>query len=289
MLCFVAVAALLPTAASLAEFRSTPAGDCEVRVLLERRRLQAEHTRSVNALEKMYESRIAELAALVAALGGATNAAARDVASDLALLPRTPLLNPDTSKGSAGNVRPTGAVARLGELRKSAPSRALLQTERFCSMDELMSVQKDAEAAVMGMLTTNVGCASCLMPCASAENVLGCAMACVKQVPPKKCNHNNACMAHMHVKHCNAPPMSFVCSAVRQCEAGLLRKPTNPFKPTKLEVESGQRYHELLLLLLLCHQYHHRHYRQSLVFLFPMLRCRKVYRRSLARRKQLAA
>jgi hypothetical protein len=190
MLCFVAVAALLPTAASLPEIRSILADDCEVPVLLERRRLQAEHTRSVNALEKMYEKRIAELAALVAALGGVTNAAAWDVASDLALLPRTRLLNPDT----VGNVRRTGAVARLGELRKSAPSRALLQTERFCSMDELMSVQKDAAAAVTGMFSTNVGCAMCLIPCASAANMIGCAMACVKQVPPKKCNHNNACI-----------------------------------------------------------------------------------------------
>jgi hypothetical protein len=35
---------------------------------------------------------------------------------------------------------------------------------------------------VTGMLTTNVGCAMCLVPCASAENAIGCAMGCVKQV-----------------------------------------------------------------------------------------------------------
>ena len=179
VLCFFAAAvALLPAAASLPDSRSC---DCESAVLLERQRLQAEHTRSVQALEKTYESRITQLEGLVAALGG--NAAARDAAPDLARLPRAQLA-PDILTGRAEGARPTRAAAGLGELRKSASSRALLQTEKFCSMDELMSVQKDAAAAVTGMLATNLGCAMCLIPCASAENVLGCAMACVKQVPP---------------------------------------------------------------------------------------------------------
>ncbi len=193
MLCFVALSvALIPTAASLPDSQSC---NCESAVLLGRQRLQAEHTRSVQALAKTYESRITQLEGLVVALGGATNAAVLDVAPDLARLPRAQLA-PDTPEGRASGAQPTGAVARLGELRKSAPSRALLQTEKFCSMDELMSVQKDAAAAVTGMLATNMGCAMCLIPCGSVQNVLGCAMACVKQVPPKNCNQTNPCITY---------------------------------------------------------------------------------------------
>jgi hypothetical protein len=138
----------------------------------------------VQALEKAHESQITQL---VAALGGDSNTPARDLVLGLALLlPRAPLLAPNTPKGPAGGVRTMGAGAGLGELRKSAPSRELLQTEKFCSMDELMSVQKDAAAAVAGMLATNVGCAMCLIPCASAENALSCAVGCAKQVLPQE-------------------------------------------------------------------------------------------------------
>jgi hypothetical protein len=184
-LCFVAALALPLTAASLPDFRSHPPCDCEGAVLLERQQLQAEHARSVTALVQTYERQIRQLERLVAARGGDTAARSRP-------LPRAALA-PDTPTGPIGGVQPTGAVARLGELAKSAPSRALLQTEKFCSMDELMSVQKDAAAAVTGMLTTNVGCAMCLIPCASAENAIGCAIACVKQVPD---NCNQSMRAH---------------------------------------------------------------------------------------------
>jgi hypothetical protein len=72
-------------------------------------------------------------------------------------------------------------------------------------MDELMSVQKDAAAAVTAMLSTNVGCALCLIPCASAENIIGCAMACVKQVLPPAPGAIRA--------HDNAP-LAFICPAL---------------------------------------------------------------------------
>ena len=201
MLCLVAaLMAPLPTAASLPDLRSTPPPcDCEGDVLLERQRLLEEHTRSVHALEKTYKSRITQLEGLVAALGGDTNAASRAVFPDLAILPRAALLASDTPIASGrGGVQPTGAVGGPGKtkLRKSAPSRGLLQAEKFCSIDELMSVQNDAAAAVTGMLTTNVGCAMCLVPCASAENAIGCAMECVKQVLRAR-----ASKQHMHCAH----------------------------------------------------------------------------------------
>jgi hypothetical protein len=199
ILCFVtALVALIPTAASLPDLRSTPPPcDCEGAVLLERIRLQAEHSRLMQALEKAHESQITQLEGLVAALGGDSNTPARDLVLGLALLPRAPLLAPNTPKEPAGGVRTMGAGTGLGELRKSAPSRALLQTEKFCSMDELMSVQKDAAAAVTGMLTTNAGCAMCLIPCASAENALSCAVGCVKQVPFQELHDQSSTdMAH---------------------------------------------------------------------------------------------
>ncbi len=125
MLCFVAaLMALLPSAASLLDLRSTPPPcDYEGDGLLERQRLLEEHTRSVHALEKAYESRITQLEGLVAALGGDINATTRAVVPDLALLPRAALLARDTATALARGVQPTGAVAALGELRKSAPSR----------------------------------------------------------------------------------------------------------------------------------------------------------------------
>ncbi len=154
---------------------TAPACDCEGAVLLERQRLQAEHTKSVHALMKTYVTRIDQLEGLVAALRVNTDAVARDVAADLAprALPEPKL--PGTPTGPAD------------ELRKSEPSRTLLQTDsgKFCSMAELMSVamSQNAVAAVTGMLATNAGCAMCLIPCGSAKNSLGCSMACVKQVP----------------------------------------------------------------------------------------------------------
>jgi len=208
VLCFVAaLMALLPSAASLLDLRSTPSPcDCEGDVLLERQRLLEEHTRSVHALEKAYESRITQLEGLVAALGGDINAATRAVAPDLALLPRAALLAPDTATALARGVQPTGAVAALGELRKSAPSRGLLQAEKFCSMDELMSVQKDAAAAVTGMLSTNVGCAMCIIPCASAENAIGCAMGCVKQVLRARATDSNEATNAFRTRNMHPPP-----------------------------------------------------------------------------------
>jgi hypothetical protein len=159
--------------------------DCEGAVLLERQLLQAEHTKSVHALMKTYVTRIDLLEGLVAALRVNADAVTRDVAPDPAprALPEPKL--PGTPTGPAG------------ELRKSAPSRTLLQTDsdKFCSMDELMSVQQNALAAVTGILATNADCAMCLFPCGSAENVLGCAMACVKQVPRNTRNQERHCTA----------------------------------------------------------------------------------------------
>ncbi len=104
--------------------------------------------------------------------GLSTNIAARDVLPDLAGLPSVPILATDILTGRAEGAQPTGAAARLGELRKPSPSRALRvlhwQTEKFCSMDAFILVQKDAATAVAGILATNVGCAMCLIPCASA-------------------------------------------------------------------------------------------------------------------------
>ncbi len=193
VLCFVAaLAVLLPTATPLLDYRSTPACDCEGAVLVERQLLQAEHTRLVRSLTQTCQDRIAQLEGLLTTLGGGTSTTVAVVGPDVALLPRVAVA-PDN--GPAGGARPPGLAARLGELRKSAPSRGLLQTERFCSMDELMSVQKDAVAAVTGMLTTNPGCAMCLIPCAAAENPVGCAMPCVKQVPES--------LSPAHQQECN--------------------------------------------------------------------------------------
>jgi hypothetical protein len=176
-LCFLAgLAALLPTAASLPDFRSTRECDCDGAVLFERQQLQAEHARSVHALEKTYETRITQLEGLVAALGGVTNAATRDGVRDVALLPRASLA-PDTP--TAAGVRPMGAVPGLGEHGKS-PLRPPLQTARLCSMKELMLVRKDAPAAMTRMLTTSVAFAMCLLSCGSSEKQ--CDVACVKQV-----------------------------------------------------------------------------------------------------------
>jgi hypothetical protein len=171
-----APAALLPAATSLPDLVSPPACDCEGTLLLECQRLLSEHTNSVHALMKTYVTRIDELEGLVAAHRVNTDAVARDVAPDPA--PRA-LVEPK-SPGT-----PTGPA---DELRKSAPWRTLLQTDsdKFCSMDELYAVQQDAAAAVTRMLATNFECAKCLIPCGSAENAVGCAMACVKQVPPKR-------------------------------------------------------------------------------------------------------
>ena len=165
-----------------------PACDCKGAVLLERQLLQAEHTKSVHALMKTYVTRIDLLEGLVAALRVNTDAVTRDVAPDPA--PRA--LPEPKLPGS-----PTGPA---DELRKSAPSRTLLQTDsdKFCSMAELMSVQQKGVAAVTGMLATNMGCAMCLIPCGSAKNSLGCAMACVKQVPRNTRNQERHCTATRH-------------------------------------------------------------------------------------------
>jgi hypothetical protein len=227
MLCFVAAAALLPSATS------TPACDCEAAVVLERQRLQAEHTVVLQALEKMHGSRITELEGLVAALGLDANDAARDAVPKLALLHH---LTPRLHQSEPRDQPAQSFGGRLGgELRKSTSSRALLQTEKFCSMDEFMSLQQetDVTAAVIGMLTTNEGCAICLIPCGSAENALGCAMACVKQVLPitraliltclhlvrRRCHHhrrssypltNDGGTGHHH----SSPSIAFVISII---------------------------------------------------------------------------
>ena len=54
------------------------------------------------------------------------------------------------------------------------PSRTLLQVDPQCSIGELLAVQAAASpvAAVAAMLTTNFGCAMCLVPCGSADDVL---------------------------------------------------------------------------------------------------------------------
>jgi hypothetical protein len=50
-----------------------------------------------------------------------------------------------------------------------------------CSISELLSVSTDPVGAVTAMLATNIGCAMCLVPCASAADPLFCAMGCLKQ------------------------------------------------------------------------------------------------------------
>ncbi len=61
------------------------------------------------------------------------------------------------------------------------PSRTLLQADPQCSITDLLAVQADPLAAVTAMLTTNVACAMCLAPCASAADALSCAMGCLEQ------------------------------------------------------------------------------------------------------------
>jgi hypothetical protein len=67
----------------------------------------------------------------------------------------------------------------------STSARTLLQdvspAEPACSMDELMAVQADPAAAVVGLFTTNPSCAMCLVPCGSAADAVSCAMGCLKQ------------------------------------------------------------------------------------------------------------
>jgi hypothetical protein len=65
-------------------------------------------------------------------------------------------------------------------------ARTLLQdaspAEPSCSTEELMAVQANPTAAVMGLFTTNPSCAICLVPCATAADAVSCAMGCLKQV-----------------------------------------------------------------------------------------------------------
>jgi hypothetical protein len=237
MICFVAaLAALLPAAASLPDFRPTRECDCDGAVVLERQRLQAEHTRSVQALERTYEARIAQLETLVVALGERTNGATRrvgELARALAAgepignsapqLPRMSwapamlggsasanslLLRGDLDIGLVGakhgeaptllerasRIESKGLhhagfrgssltphATRFGDRKTAAgpqttPSRTLLQADPQCSITELLAVQADPVSAVTAMLTTNVGCAMCLVPCGSAADALDCAM-----------------------------------------------------------------------------------------------------------------
>ena len=79
----------------------------------------------------------------------------------------TPRPEPSTSAGAAANTR-----TLLQEASAAEPS---------CSMDELMAVQADPMAAVIGLFTTNPDCATCIVPCGGAADAVSCAMGCLKQ------------------------------------------------------------------------------------------------------------
>ena len=81
-------------------------------------------------------------------------------------------------------VRVSSNADQVGsEVAPHGPSRTLLQTELEpqCAMSELLAVMDDPIATVTALFTTNVGCAMCLVPCASADDAVFCLMGCLKR------------------------------------------------------------------------------------------------------------
>jgi hypothetical protein len=96
---------------------------------------------------------------------------------------------PHESDRRKGEDAVSGGRNNVPQLAPVAASRVLLQeqdesTDGTCSADDLMAVQADSAAALVKLMTTNMGCAMCLIPCASAANTLGCAVRCIKQARP---------------------------------------------------------------------------------------------------------
>ena len=84
----------------------------------------------------------------------------------------------DRSIGDPPLKQSTGASTSARTLLQESPA------EPSCSMEELMAVQADPTAAVVGLFTTNPSCAICLVPCGSAVDAVdavSCAMGCLKQ------------------------------------------------------------------------------------------------------------
>jgi hypothetical protein len=86
---------------------------------------------------------------------------------------RTLRIPTQESSTGAGNTADGAARTLLQDASPAEPS---------CSTEELMAVQANPMAAVMGLFTTNPSCAICLVPCATAADALSCAMGCLKQV-----------------------------------------------------------------------------------------------------------
>ncbi len=124
----------------------------------------------------------AETASVEAKLGELCNGTTQ---TDVGLPPSGPALSAAIRAASLRGNWNMGDPRHSQSARASTSARILLQeltpAEPACSMDELMAVQADPAAAVVGLFTTNPSCAICLVPCGSAADAMSCAMGCLKQ------------------------------------------------------------------------------------------------------------
>jgi hypothetical protein len=152
-------------------------GECEAGLVRERFAWQAERA----SLESQLIQLRNQLEYMESEVQQHGRAQSQRAAVDATPYPGVP--PPDRPAAGLG-VRVSSTTDQVGSaLAPHGASRTLLQTELEpqCAIGELLAVMDDPIATVTTLFTTNVGCAMCLVPCASADDAFSCLMGCLKR------------------------------------------------------------------------------------------------------------